>query len=242
MFRETVVPRLIQQPKWFKIDQDLKEKDIVYFEKRESALGSTWTVGEVDQVIVGRDGLVRRAIIKYFNASENNPEKGKYHPQFTDRAVRSLVKLWSIDDTCLFDDLAELQGRIDVAGGQEEAAGTEQGGDAHSAVQAGACQGAVAWYVASTMSSQVYIDENGCLIDLSPYTSSCEVFSVPVEKIKENHERDCVEVTNETSCMEMINGMDTLYKVMVSTKLNFNDVGQQGLYWEEKFPECITII
>ena len=34
LFKDTVVPRLIRQPKWFKIDRDLKEKDIVYFQKR----------------------------------------------------------------------------------------------------------------------------------------------------------------------------------------------------------------
>ena len=111
IFTDTVVPSLIQQPKWFKVDRDLKEQDIVYFQKRESALGSPWTIGQVDQVIVGRDGLIRRAIIKYFNASENDPENGAYHPQFTDRAVRKLIRLWSVDECSLFDDLAELQGK-----------------------------------------------------------------------------------------------------------------------------------
>ena len=109
IFTDTVVPSLIQQPKWFKVDRDLKEQDIVYFQKRESALGSPWTIGQVDQVISGRDGLIRRAIIKYFNASENDPENGTYHPQFTDRAVRKLIRLWSVDECSLFDDLAELQ-------------------------------------------------------------------------------------------------------------------------------------
>ena len=55
------------------MDKDLKEKDIVYFQKSDSALGSPWTIGEVDQVVVGRDGLIRRAIIKYYNSSENDP-------------------------------------------------------------------------------------------------------------------------------------------------------------------------
>ena len=97
VFKDTVVPRLVHQPKWFKVDKDLKEGDIVYFQKRESELGSSWTVGEVDQVVVGRDGLIRRAIIKYFNSSEN-------HPQFTDRAVRKLIKYWSIDEACLSEE------------------------------------------------------------------------------------------------------------------------------------------
>ena len=125
IFNDTVVPRLVQQPKWFKVEEHLQEKDIVYFQKSESALGSPWIIGEVDQVIVGRDGFIRRAIIKYFNASENDPEAGRYHHQLTDRAVRSLVKLWSIDEACLFDDLSELQHRIDGVDVTDNATGDD---------------------------------------------------------------------------------------------------------------------
>ena len=64
VFKETVVPRLISQPKWFKIEKDLQEKDLVYFQKKDSPLNSVWTVGQVDQVIVSRDGYIRRAVIK----------------------------------------------------------------------------------------------------------------------------------------------------------------------------------
>ena len=32
-------------------------------------------------------------------------------PQFNDRSVRKIVKLWSLDESCLFDDLGELQKR-----------------------------------------------------------------------------------------------------------------------------------
>ena len=32
IFKETVVPRLINQPKWFKKEEDLKEQDLVYFQ------------------------------------------------------------------------------------------------------------------------------------------------------------------------------------------------------------------
>ena len=106
VFKENVVPRLIHQPKWFKKEKDLKEGDLVYFQKKESALDSAWTVGQVDQIIASRDGLIRRAIVKYFNAGEKQP-------RLSDRSVRKLVKLWSIDEACLFDDLTELQRRVD---------------------------------------------------------------------------------------------------------------------------------
>ena len=37
------------------------------------------------------------------------------NPQFTDRSVRKLIKLWSVDECNLFDDLAELQDSFDSA-------------------------------------------------------------------------------------------------------------------------------
>ena len=55
IFRDTVVPRLIPQPKWFNIDHDLKGGDIVYFKKFESDFGESWTVGELDQIVKGND-------------------------------------------------------------------------------------------------------------------------------------------------------------------------------------------
>ena len=59
----------------------------------------------MDQLVVSRDGLIRRAIIKYFNAGEDRP-------QFSDRSVRKLVKLWSIEESSLFEDLKEVENRV----------------------------------------------------------------------------------------------------------------------------------
>ena len=109
VFKDVVVPRLIAQPKWFKMDEHLKSSDLVYFQKDESDLRASWTLGQVDQVVASRDGLIRRAIIKYFNAGDETP-------QFTDRSVRKLVKLWSIDESNLFDDLHEVGVRLKKKG------------------------------------------------------------------------------------------------------------------------------
>ena len=70
----------ITQPKWYKADKDLQEKDFVYFQKEESALSSPWIMGVIDQVVRGRDGIIRRVIVRYRNFKEE-------FDRFTDRSV-----------------------------------------------------------------------------------------------------------------------------------------------------------
>ena len=57
LWKDSVVPRLIRQPKWFMSDKHLKTGDIVYFEKETGKVSSPWIMGRVDQVMRGRDGL-----------------------------------------------------------------------------------------------------------------------------------------------------------------------------------------
>ena len=116
IFKETVVPRLINQPKWFKKNIDLKEQDVVYFQKDQNELASEWKIGIVDQLVKSRDGLIRRVLIRYFNASENDPTTGRYNPRITDRSIRGIIKLWSMDEVCLMDDLSKLRRRMDEDG------------------------------------------------------------------------------------------------------------------------------
>ena len=75
------------------------------FQKEESALDNTWTLATVDQLVQGRDGLSRRAILRYKNFKE------AFH-RVSDRHVRSVVKVWSVDDQNVDEDLAELQKRL----------------------------------------------------------------------------------------------------------------------------------
>lgn len=96
------MPKLMFQQKWFKSDKELKEGDLVYFRKRDSKLDDKWIVGAIDTLERGRDGLIRMVQVKYKNAGEN-------HLQVTTRTVRQLVKLWSIDDHHLAEDLAEME-------------------------------------------------------------------------------------------------------------------------------------
>lgn len=217
IFNDTVVPRLVQQPKWFKVEEHLQEKDIVYFQKSESALGSPWIIGEVDQVIVGRDGFIRRAIIKYFNASENDPEAGRYHHQLTDRAVRSLVKLWSIDEACLFDDLSELQQRIDGVEVTDNATADDNVTTADDTLAS--TSGYLAGVDAVPVTGPAYISSDGYLLDLSLYTISCDLTPLTVHKMDFLCEQ---EQDQEGDSYREVSSLDTLHKVMMATTLTLD--------------------
>ena len=101
IWRDTFVPKLMFQQKWFNSDKELKEGDLVYFRKKESKLDGKWIIGMIQSVERGRDGLIRMVDVKYQNHAES-------HPQITSRTVRQLVKLWSIEEQHIADDMAEL--------------------------------------------------------------------------------------------------------------------------------------
>jgi hypothetical protein len=107
LWADTFVPRLIYRPsKWNQDDEELHIGDLVYFQKSpDKKLGSKWIIGMVEQLPRGRDGKVRRALVKFQNAKETQP-------RVTDRAVRSLVKIYDIDEYILQEDLQEVLQRI----------------------------------------------------------------------------------------------------------------------------------
>ena len=103
----SVVPKLIPQPKWFKDSPELKPEDVVYFRKTEGEFDTKWTVGQVETVTRSKDGVVRRAQIRYHNHNEKVP-------RFTDRAVRSLVRLFNIEDDYFIKDMAECEKLVSI--------------------------------------------------------------------------------------------------------------------------------
>ena len=84
---ETYVPKLMTQKTGFKNSRDLKPSDIVYFQKKQSELSSAWTMGIVDQIVRGRDGVIRKVYVKYRNVNED-------FDRVTDRSTRRLIKLY----------------------------------------------------------------------------------------------------------------------------------------------------
>ena len=80
----------------------------MYFQKSDSKLDQAWTIGRVEQVVRSeRDDLIRKVVVKYQN-------HGEQHPQFTDRHVRKLIKLFNVDEHQVQEDLTELQKKIDA--------------------------------------------------------------------------------------------------------------------------------
>ena len=101
VWSQSYIPKLMFKPKWWKAETDLKEEDVVLFQKKDSVLEHEWTMGRIDQLVVGRDGLARRAIVRYQNATED-------FKRTSDRSVRSLVKIFSLDDCSVEEDLEIL--------------------------------------------------------------------------------------------------------------------------------------
>ena len=84
------------QPKWLQSDRDLLPGDLVYFMKKERKLTTKWTIGMVEEVQKGRDGILREVTIKYCNSSkqkltlEVDSSKDKTLQRYTDRSVRKI--------------------------------------------------------------------------------------------------------------------------------------------------------
>ena len=109
IWNTSYVPKLIPAPKWFKDSPTLKPNDVVYFQKTAGDLSSSWTVGTIENLIRSKDKKVRKVIVRYTNATEDGFRT-------TDRAFRSIVKLFSIEDAYFIEDLAEVERRLEALG------------------------------------------------------------------------------------------------------------------------------
>ena len=109
----TLIPKLMKQNKWFDGKSQLQVGDIVWFKKKKSELDSKWIVGKVIEIVKSRDGVVRRAEVQYQNAKEDIPRT-------TDRAARSMIKLFNIDDVSWQDDMAQVEKIIEALKDDQE--------------------------------------------------------------------------------------------------------------------------
>ena len=101
IWNTSLIPKLMKM-NWHDIKDQLKVGDIICIKKEESELSSNWTAGKVAQIDKSKDGLVRRVSDQYQNHGEN-------FPRFTNQSVRSLIRLFHIDDQNWQDDMALVE-------------------------------------------------------------------------------------------------------------------------------------
>ena len=85
------VPTLVDQPKWFKKDRDIKEGDIVIFPKEEKMISGRYQYGMVDSIEQGTDNMIRAVNIRFRNSNETTDRT-------TRRSVRNLVVIHMVDE------------------------------------------------------------------------------------------------------------------------------------------------
>ena len=100
------VPKLMEQPKWFRNDQDLKVGDVVLFSKQESELNNTYQFGIIDSVEVGRDNRIRKVTVRYRNNSEKVDRT-------TYRSARSLIVIHHVDEINILQRLGQIAIEVD---------------------------------------------------------------------------------------------------------------------------------
>ena len=66
-------------------------------------MSSSWKVGKVEVVTVGKDGFVRHAVISYKDVSGDCPEDWAHRS--VERPVRNIIKLFNIEETSLMEDI-----------------------------------------------------------------------------------------------------------------------------------------
>ena len=96
----------MHQQKWFTSDK-INVGDIILFTKNESVMSNSYTYGIVKSLEFGRDGVARKAIVRYRNGNESVFRETK-------RAVRSLVVIHHVDDCDMMKELGEMALYVDL--------------------------------------------------------------------------------------------------------------------------------
>ena len=95
------VPRLINHPKWFSIDHDIKICDVLIFLKQDGVLSNSYQHGMVKEIVRSKDGIIRKVLVGYGNHQENVD-------RYTTRSVRGLVLIHPIHELNLMEELQKV--------------------------------------------------------------------------------------------------------------------------------------
>ena len=78
------VPRLMNCPKWFSTNHDIKICDVVLFLKQDGVLSESYQYGMVNEIPPSKDGIICKVIVRYRNHQEDVD-------RYTIRSARDLV-------------------------------------------------------------------------------------------------------------------------------------------------------
>ena len=100
------VPKLMEQPKWFRDDRDLKVGDIVLILKHESEISNKYQYGIIEDIEVGRDLKIRKINVRYRNANQE-------FDYITFRSARSIVVIHPVDEVSIMQHLGQIALEVD---------------------------------------------------------------------------------------------------------------------------------
>ena len=80
------VPRLMDQPKWFNSDRDVKVGDIILFKKSDKECTGTYQYGIIKSLGSSRDSKIRKVAVEYKNHQESTK-------RCTTRGIRDLIMI-----------------------------------------------------------------------------------------------------------------------------------------------------
>ena len=101
------VPKLVKQQKWFQTDS-INVGDVIIFTKIDSVISKDYTYGQVVDLEYSKDGVARKATVRYKNANEDVFRETK-------RAVRGLVVIHHVDEIDVMTQLGQMALEVDLA-------------------------------------------------------------------------------------------------------------------------------
>ena len=101
------VPKLIDQPKWFNSDSDVKIGDVVLFLKKEREYAGNYQYGIIKNVEISRDQKIRKVIVEYVNSAEKIKRE-------TRRSVREIVVIHPVEKLGIVRELGEIATWVDM--------------------------------------------------------------------------------------------------------------------------------
>ena len=101
----SVVPLLIEKPKWFKTDRHAAVGDVVLFLKSDKEFEKQYQYGIITSVYEDKDGLIRTVLVEYQNHGENVKRTTK-------RSVRDLVVIHPMEELGIMKELHDFASSI----------------------------------------------------------------------------------------------------------------------------------